>query len=129
MPTQTMNESPTEAAPYLVVENIERSVQYYKDVLGFRVDMIDCGFALVSRDKVSIMLQQKAAGQRQRYGPMAGYVWVDSADCSRDELEARGATFCRPISDMRWGTREFEVQDPDGYHLRFGQILLACDSQ
>jgi uncharacterized glyoxalase superfamily protein PhnB len=127
MPTQVIDEPPTEAAPYLVVEDVERSVQYYKEVLGFRVDMIDCGFALVSRDKVSIMLQQKAVGQCHHHGPMAGYVWVNNVDGSRDELEARGATVCRPVADMRWGTREFEVQDPDGYLLRFGQILITCD--
>jgi uncharacterized glyoxalase superfamily protein PhnB len=69
------------------------------------------------------MLQQKAAGQSHQHGPWAGYVWVDNVDGSRDEMEARGATLTSPIRDMRWGTREFEVQDPDGYHLRFGQIM------
>lgn len=127
MSTELINETPASAAPFLVVEDIDRSVEYYKEVLGFRVDMRDTGFALVSRDRVSIMLQQRAGAQARRHGPWAGYVWVSNVDGSRDEFEAKGAKVTRPITEMRWGTREFEVQDPDGYQLRFGQILSVVE--
>ncbi|MDR3709035.1 MAG: VOC family protein [Capsulimonadaceae bacterium] len=123
MATERLETRQAGVASYLAVEDLDRSVDFYKDVLGFQVDMVDNGFALVSRNRVSIMFQRTDTFHRPRLSSWAGYIWVNDVDGSRRELEEKGVTFTDPVADRHWGTREFEVQDLDGHHLRFGQIL------
>jgi uncharacterized glyoxalase superfamily protein PhnB len=112
----------TGTAPYLRVPDILKSVRYYQDVLGFTVDMLDLGFAILSRDRVSIMLQQWTAEDRYANGRWAGYVWVDDVDELHADCAAKEANVTPTVSTTQYGTREFQVEDPDGYFLRFGQI-------
>jgi len=113
------------SASYLRVADIAKSVHYYKDVLGFHVDMFDAGFALVSRDHVTIMFQQPPTGQSMEHKSLAAYIWVPDIDDYHRKFEAKGVKVTNLTSNDKWGTREFEVEDPDGHQLRFGQIVFA----
>lgn len=39
------------------------------------------------------------------------------------ELVGRGARITKPLELMPWGTRDFHVEDPDGYILCFSELL------
>lgn len=103
--------------PILSVRNMHASLEFYRDVLGFRLDwMVPTGqVASVSRDGCSIMLCQ---GEQGHPGT---WVWVGVEDVEKLYAEycGSGATILQPPTDYPWA-REMRVEDPDGHVLRFG---------
>jgi hypothetical protein len=104
--------------PILNVKNVPASVEHYLDKLGFKKDW-DWGtpptFASVSRGKTYIFLCQGAQGQS------GTWMWipVPDVDVLCEELKCRGATIRQLPTNFPWRSREMNVQDPDGHHLRF----------
>lgn len=47
------------------------------------------------------------------------WIKVDDADGMYALHKANGATIVEELMDRPWGTREYVVKDPGGYHLRF----------
>lgn len=97
------------------------TIAFYKDVLGFESSWTygePPSFGCVSWGSVEIMfnlqpdLAEKVQGHQN---------WFRVEDV--DELYAlhqeRGAMIISPIEDKPWGMREYVVEDPSGYHLRF----------
>lgn len=115
-------------SPYLFVSDVERSAAYYRDVLGFSFERFwgepPC-FVMVCRDAVQLMLSSKGDGARpnRTYDRHAwdAYVYVCDADTLHAECVARGADVVSPPTDQVYGCREFEVRDPDGHVICFGQ--------
>lgn len=116
-------------APYLIVADVARAAEWYRDKLGFGFERIwgePPRFCMVKRDGQVIMLKQVPGGQprpNHRQDPDAcwdAYIWVTDADQLHAELGAAGVTITRPISDQPYGCRDFDVQDLDGYRLCFG---------
>ncbi len=103
--------------PILNVRNVQASVDFYRDVLGFVQDwMVKTGqTASVSRDNCSIMLSQ---GEQGHSGTS---VWIGVEDIEKlyEEFDGSGATILQPPTDYPWA-REMRVEDPDGHVLRFG---------
>lgn len=105
----------------LASADIEQSVRFYKEVLGFDNSWTygdPPTFGSASWGAVSVMfchqsdLATKVAGHQH---------WFNADDV--DELYAlhleRGAKIVSEIEDKPWGMREYTVIDPSGYHLRF----------
>lgn len=108
------------AVPIFRVDNLEVSIAYYVDRLGFRLEWRGDPLASVVRDRMSIMLSEGDQGQ-------AGtWVWVAAGDVDElwEELRARGARLRHPPTNYDWGSRECQVTDPDGHVIRF-----AAESQ
>jgi uncharacterized glyoxalase superfamily protein PhnB len=103
--------------PVLKVASLAASVDYYVDKLGFR-KMWDWGdpatFASVRRDEVQIFLAQE-----EREGRTSLSIFVQDVDALYDDYRERGAAIRRPPTDLPWGTRSMDVDDPDGHSLRF----------
>jgi uncharacterized glyoxalase superfamily protein PhnB len=113
----------TAAAPVFVVQDVPQSVAHYRDVLGFRVEFTygePAIYAGVERDRVLIHLQA-AGGTKRAPGQGALYVFVTGVDALYEELEGRGARVGDPPRDYPYGMRDFELVDPDGNQLSFGQ--------
>ncbi|MDM4766560.1 VOC family protein [Pelomonas sp. SE-A7] len=118
--------------PILRVEDLEASLAYYQQSLGFTIDWRDGeGFASVSRGKVHLMLGVCDQG---RSGTWV-YVSINDADALHAELLARGVAVRHPPTNYPWGARELQLQDPDGHVLRFGSDATEepygpwCDGQ
>ena len=105
--------------PILNVKNFAVSMDYYVDKLGFRKKW-DWGdppnFGCVTRGNVEIFLCEGAQGQPGTWMS----VFVDNVDALHEEYKTRGAVIRQPPTNMPWGTREMNVQDPDGHHFRMG---------
>jgi uncharacterized glyoxalase superfamily protein PhnB len=103
--------------PVLKVASLAASVDYYVERLGFR-KMWDWGepatFASVQRDEVQIFLAQE-----EREGCTSLSIFVQDVDALYDDYRMRGAAIRRPPTDLPWGTRSMDVDDPDGHSLRF----------
>jgi uncharacterized glyoxalase superfamily protein PhnB len=104
------------ATPILRVGDIEASLAYYVEALGFRVQWRHGDFACVQRGDASLMLCE---GDQGHPGTWV-YLGVSDADALHDEVRARGAAVRHPPTNYPWGARELHVTDPDGHVLRFG---------
>ena len=103
------------AAPILRVANVESSLAYYTNILGFKLDWGDPGFVSVSRDSCTIFLTKWDQGCR------GTWVWIGVADAGElhEELVARGARIRFPPTNYYWAF-EMQVEDLDGNVLRIG---------
>jgi catechol 2,3-dioxygenase-like lactoylglutathione lyase family enzyme len=105
--------------PILNVANLAVSMDYYVRKLGFRKKW-DWGepatFGCVTRGKVEIFLCEGAQGQPGMWMS----IFVDDVDTLHGEYNSRGAVIRQPPTNMPWGVREMNVQDPDGHRFRMG---------
>jgi ribosomal protein S18 acetylase RimI-like enzyme len=102
--------------------DIEATIAYYKDVLGFESSWTYGDppvFGSASMGGVTIMfcLQPELAAKVR--GHQHG-VKVDDVDELYRLHRSRGARVVAEIEDKPWGIREYVVEDLNGYHLRFG---------
>jgi catechol 2,3-dioxygenase-like lactoylglutathione lyase family enzyme len=105
--------------PILRVLDLDASVAYYVDRLGFELQWRSAPVASVGRGRVSLML---CAGDQGHAGT---WVWIAASDVDAlyAELGERGAQLRHPPTNYPWGSRECQVIDPDGHVLRFGADL------
>ena len=103
-------------APILTVRDLAASLDYYVNILGFKIDWEDKPlFASVSRDRCCIFLCE--GGQ----GNPGTWVWIGVEDAGAlfEELQAKGARIRHPPANY-WWAYEMQVTDLDGNVLRCG---------
>jgi catechol 2,3-dioxygenase-like lactoylglutathione lyase family enzyme len=114
-------------SPCLVVSDLQRSVSFYCDKLGFTDPGVwgepPC-FAMMNRDGFDLMLSLAESPDRVRPNGPDG-VWdlaikVEDAHAEADALRALGVTLAREPSDTFYDMTEIEVIDPDGYRICLG---------
>lgn len=111
-----------DAATVFVVQDVPRSVEYYRDVLGFQTEFTygePTFYAGVERDDVVIHLQAASETKRQP-GEGALYVFVTDVDALYQELKSRGARTLHEPKEYAYGMRDFDINDIDGNQLCFG---------
>jgi lactoylglutathione lyase len=130
--------------PELSVSDLNKSLHFYRDILGFKVEFErpEDRFAYMSFYGSELMIEE----DYKRDGD--GALWIVepldyprgrglniSIDCpsTRDlieRLKGAGVPLRKPVEDCWYrnndilhGQRNFLVQDPDGYLLRFAESL------
>ena len=109
-------------ATVFVVQDVLRSVEHYRDVLGFHTEFTygqPTFYAGVERDAVIIHLQAATETKRQP-GQGAVNIFVTDVDALYQELRSRGAQPLNEPKDYAYGMRDFDINDLDGNHLCFG---------
>ena len=104
------------AQPILRVADMERSLRYYTEVLGFTAaEWGDDDFTSVNRDRAGIYLC------RGYQGHPGTWAWVGVEDVGKlfEEYKASGAKILHEPENYLWAY-EMKVGDPDGHVLRFG---------
>ena len=130
--------------PELSVSDLNKSLDFYRDILGFKIDFErpEDRFAYLSFYGSELMIEE----DREREGEDS--LWIIepldfprgrglniSIDCPRTcdlvkRLESAGVAIRKAVEDCWYrdndilhGQRNFLVQDPDGYLLRFTEEL------
>jgi predicted enzyme related to lactoylglutathione lyase len=121
----------TGISPVLLVSDLERSVAYYRDQLGFECEVFghQPDFATATRDQTTILLA--LCNEPARIVPnwrivdniWNAYIRVDDVESVYREVQERGAGIDYTIYNAPSGFREFGVQDPAGFDIAFGQPL------
>ena len=110
----------------LAVSDLDTSVRFYVNQLGFTKDLSVEGWAFLSRGAFRLRL-----GHCPEAIPMAdvtdhswfAYLHVrDTAGLYREYLE-RGVGIWHRLADKPWGMREFSIVTPDGHRIVFGEEL------
>jgi catechol 2,3-dioxygenase-like lactoylglutathione lyase family enzyme len=125
--------------PELVCSDIARSLVFYTNVLSFTIafQREEDRFVYLEREGAELMLEQPlgrsfvAAELQQPYGRGVNFeIEVSDVDRLHEAVIASGAPVYLPLEekwyrrdDVQLGNRQFIVQDPDGYLLRFFQDL------
>ena len=102
--------------PILSVSDMQRSLQFYVDLLGFKnAEWGDDKFTCVSRNDCNILLCRGGQGHPGTWI----YIEVDNARKAYEFLSSKGATIQMELTREPWAL-EFNVEDPDGHVLRIG---------
>jgi catechol 2,3-dioxygenase-like lactoylglutathione lyase family enzyme len=124
--------------PELDVRDLAVSLEFWCDALGFTVAYArpEAAFAYLERAGAQVMLN--TANENWSTGPLAPpfgrginlQIQVVSAEPILQRLDALGWPLFRPLHEAWYrigrdetGCRQFLVQDPDGYLLRFSADL------
>jgi uncharacterized glyoxalase superfamily protein PhnB len=111
-------------APILTTDDMDRSVRFYVDVLGFTCGMQTPGYSNLCRDAVRIMLAAPNAREEWKGAKFTGqlYIGLDTAE-EVDALWAKvkdRAEVIYAVDDFHYGAHEFGIRDDNGYPLAFG---------
>jgi len=114
-------------SPFFIVSNVDRSVAFYREKLGFETRFERGGFfAIVGRGGAQLFLKcHKGIAPvpnptRHPWMAWDAFVYVSDPDALAAEFAGLGATFRLPVQDTSSGLRGFEISDPDGYVIFFG---------
>jgi catechol 2,3-dioxygenase-like lactoylglutathione lyase family enzyme len=132
MTSSTTRPALTSISPFFIVRDLDRSLSFYRDELGFDVTFLAPDpapfFAIVRRDQVQILLKviDDSTGplpnsERHPWARWDAYVHVPDPDVLAAEFASRTVAFSVPVADTDDGLRGFELKDADGYVLFFGR--------
>ncbi|HEX9460880.1 MAG TPA: VOC family protein [Thermoanaerobaculia bacterium] len=116
----------TSASPSFTVNDIEKSMAWYRDILGFTVgERWEDGGKLLGAEMaagdVSFMIGQddwKKGRDRIKGVGVRLYCTTDQdIDRLAARIKANGGTLAQEPRDTQWGTRALAVDDPDGYKI------------
>ena len=115
----------TSFAPQFLVHDLARSTRYYEK-LGFTFDEPWEGFyAIGYLDGLEVHLKEAPKNQDERryrrdHEHLDAAAGVDGIEVFFQQCVANGATILKPLAPTEWGTKDFYVEDPDGYIISFG---------
>ena len=123
----------TKLTPNLVVANVERSLAFYVDTLGFSrgltvPDASPFVFASVTSGAVEIFFNDAATATRE-YPAFANrpigatgtlFIEMEGVNALHDRLNG-SVKIVMPLVTQFYGMREFAISDPDGYVITFAE--------
>jgi lactoylglutathione lyase len=123
--------------PNLIVSNVERSIAFYRDVLGFDVaftvpEASPFVFAAVQSGPVEIFLnapepaivEYPAFKDRPIGGTLTLFIEVAGVGAVHEAITDR-VKIVMPLERKWYGMTEFAIEDPDGYLITFAERVDA----
>lgn len=107
------------ANPGLRARDVKALAEWYSGNLGFEIKFLwqdPPTYAMIGRDEIRIGIGPSDGP----FGPSSFYIHVEDIDGLYAEFNARGIVR-RPPTLEPYGMREFEVYDPDGNRICFGE--------
>ena len=119
----------------LFVENVEKMVRFYRDILGFETDWDGGPFAEFKVNDGGLFMfdrKQFAAAMHQPYEPPKGVnltmeigIGVPTkahVDQEYARLMALGVPSAQEPTTQPWGQRNFWIADPEGNYIEVGSF-------
>ena len=113
-------------APSLTVGDVQKSLAFYRDVLGFTVrDRWEQGGTLMGVEMgagtvVFMLGQDDWKKGRDRVKGEGFRLYCDTTqdvDRLAERIKAKGGVLAQEPRDEEWGARAFTVEDPDGFKI------------
>ena len=112
--------------PILWTAQLNETIAFYKNVLGFTVDEQndEWGWASLSKDDIELMLARPNEHIPFTKPMFTGsfYITTDHVDRLWEKLKDN-AEVVYGIENFDWGMREFAIYDNNGYIIQFGQEI------
>ena len=124
--------------PELSVKNFDRSINFYVNILGFKIEYAreNDKFAMISINSSQIMIEEingywETGKLEYPFGRGINIqIEVNNVETMAGKLNKNNIKLFREIEEnwynvnnKKHGNKEFLVQDPDGYLLRFAEDL------
>ena len=115
----------TSFAPQFLVDDLARSMSYYQK-LGFAFgEPWDGFYAIGSLNGFELHLKEAPKNRserehRRRNEHLDAAAGVSGIEAFYEQCVANGVVIVRPLSPTAWGTKDFYIEDPDGYIISFG---------
>ena len=115
----------TSFAPQFLVEDLERSIAYYQKI-GFSFgEPWDGFYAIGELDGLELHLKEAPKNEAERrhrreQEDLDAAAGVDGIEAFYERCVANGVRILRPLAATAWGTKDFYIEDPDGYVIAFG---------
>jgi len=125
--------------PNLLVDDVERSLAFYVDVLGFSRGMTvppdappPYVFGSVVSGSVEIFFNEKNVAAKE-YPSFANrklgatgtmFIEMENVDALHDRLKSK-VPIVMPLVRQWYGLKEFAISDPDGYIITFAERVAA----
>ncbi len=121
------------ASPSFTVNDLEKSMAWYQDVIGFVVkerwehEGKLLGVEMTAGD-VTFMIGQddwKKGKDRVKGDGLRIFCTTDQdIDALAEQIKSNGGTLIQEPKDTPWGTRDLGVEDPDGF-----KITISADKK
>ena len=119
--------------PVLLTNDLEATIDFYTKKLGFRIDFrhgeptilvgLSRGEASIHYAAATPTGPRNSAAWQDGNHPADVNFFLKNVDALYEDLQRRGAPVKGKPSDQSYGIRDLDIQDPNGYVLRFNQIL------
>jgi len=120
--------------PNLMVENVDTTVAFYQDILGFSMidsmpsDKGEVKWALIQKDEVQLMLQEKEnlieeypiLSTAKLQPSLSLYMMVGDFDQLYEDIKSKH-TILKDVNVTSYGLTEFAIADNNGYVLTFSK--------
>lgn len=115
-------------APQLVVKDVVKTAEYYRDVLGFSTIgyFLDPPvYAMVERDGFQVHFAKSdtdAFPINEQFRKISAdlIIWVPEIDLFFEEVKSKNAEIVEGIVQRAYGSREFIIKDCDGHKILVG---------
>jgi len=108
--------------PRIPVTDMDRSIAYYEEALGFRLAWRHAAGRLACLASGDIELLHLVLWTGDGPPPQqSAYVYVEDPDQLCAEYRQAGADIVDPVASRPSGMRDFVVRDPDGHSFRLGR--------
>lgn len=122
--------------PVLSVRDVNTSLKFYTEKLGFQKDMALDGpdgvvaFAGIRLGQAAFMLS-RAETDNAGQGVVFMVYLPEDADIDKvyKEVQSKGVTLETEIKSEYWGDRTFSVKDPDGFYITIAQTIEQADME
>ena len=117
----------------LVVDDIERSKRFYKDVFGLEVisdyganATVTGGISFQTKDSWMMITGMK--DHEMRYGGKDAELYFEAADMAAVEKELRkhNVRYLHEMREMPWGQLTVRIYDPDMHLIEIGEDMMSA---
>ena len=117
-----MNNKFLGANPILPVKNVVETANYYKDKLGFTINILweDPSYRVVVRGDAVIEFGE---GRKEHAGSGICVIRVEDANTIYNELTAKEIEFVGDFSERDYGSKDIRIKDNNGNMLIIGHAL------
>ena len=121
----------TSFAPQFLVDDLERSIAYYRSI-GFTFGEAWDGFYAIGHlDGLELHLKEAPKNHVERRHRrdnehLDAAAGVDGIEAFYEQCVANGVAILKPLAPTAWGTKDFYIEDPDGYIVCFGGRAVAA---
>jgi uncharacterized glyoxalase superfamily protein PhnB len=123
----------TAANTMLIVEDVKKTAEFYRDKLGFSIDFVfekndedSTPFACVRRDSYAVYFESYPSF-KEDYETFEDvkvkcgiYFEVNDVDALYEELKERNVSFVWTPTTQGYGNRDMKILDYNGYQILFG---------
>ena len=120
-----------QVTPFMIVEDLDRAVKFFTDILGFETILRFSDYAYVHRETVGFRICEQTGKNAPPPGTRRFAYYIDVRDVDQIHAELKPKLDTLPTGDVygpvnqSYGQRELLVLAPDGNILTFGQPIIG----